>query len=81
LVKRGDLKALPLDGIEPTIANAEKGSYALTGPLTVVYQRWDSRRMAPFLDFLFSDTGRQIISEKLVPVSKEHAGYNSIRDI
>jgi len=77
MVEQGQLKVLAVDGIKPQAARL--GGYRLTGPLSVVFSRWDEARMGPFFDYLYSAAGRTIISGSLIPVSREEAGYNRSR--
>ena len=74
-VKAGLLKVLELDGGLPTLADAATGRYKLTGPMNLIYREWSARTMAPFFDMLYSDSGREVLAKRLVPVSAAQAGY------
>lgn len=77
LVEQGQLKLLAVDGMP--LQSARSGGYRLTGPLAVVFSRWDDARMGPFFDYLYSAAGHTIISGSLIPVSREEAGYSRSR--
>ena len=80
LIDSGRLKPLRVDGVPPGLTAARAGDYPLTGPLNLVFERWDAPRMRPFFDFLYSAAGARIIAGLLVPVSAEAAGYEALRN-
>lgn len=73
-VRRGQLKVLALENRRPGESAAMEGDYPLQGPLSVVYKDWDETLMAPFFDFLFAPEGQEIISRRLLPVTREESG-------
>lgn len=79
LVEARRLKVLRVNGVAPTAAAVRDGRYALHGPLSVVYRKWDPAAMRPFFDFLYGKQGRAIIARALVPVSAEEARYRPRR--
>ena len=72
LVESGKLRLLALDGRRP---DRDRGSYPLTGPLSLIFRQWDPTRMVPFFDFLYGPKGRAIVGRDLIPVSAAEAGY------
>lgn len=68
-IRRGQLKALRVDGVEPSLKNLESGAYPLGGPLNLIYALWIEEKMRPFFDFLYSPEARRIIARSTVPVS------------
>jgi phosphate transport system substrate-binding protein len=80
-VEEGRLKVLAVNDARPTLAAVRNGSYSLTGPMNIVFKRWQNATMRPFFDFLYSDAGAAIIASKLVPVSAETAGYRPTREV
>lgn len=72
LVEAGQLRVLSLDGRLP---RRDRESYPLTGPLSIIFRRWDAARMTPFFDFLYGREGRAIVARDLLPVSATKAGY------
>lgn len=79
LVEAGRLKVLKLNGVAPSAAAVREGRYALHGPLSVVYRKWDAASMRPFFDFLYGKQGEAIIARALVPVSADEANYRPRR--
>lgn len=68
-IRNGQLKALHVDGVEPSLKNLESGAYPLGGPLNLIYAIWIEEKMRPFLDFLYSPEAARIIAKSAVPVS------------
>lgn len=68
-LRNGQLKALHVDGVEPSLKNLESGAYPLGGPLNLIYAIWVEEKMRPFLDFLYSPEAARIIAKSAVPVS------------
>lgn len=75
LVEAGKLRLLTLDGRLPNQDRGNREKYPLTGPLSMIFRRWDAGRMTPFFDFMYGKEGRAIIARDLLPVSREEAGY------
>jgi len=75
--RRGEIRALAVEGVP--IEAAGQGRYPLTGPLSVVFSRWDDERMGPFFDFLYGPVGRMVIARAMIPVSAGEAGYRRAR--
>lgn len=72
LVEAGKLRLLALDGRLP---QRDREKYPLTGPLSLIFRRWEAERMTPFFDFMYGKEGRAIIARDLLTVSREEAGY------
>lgn len=72
-IRKGQLKALRVDGIEPSLKNLESGAYPLGGPLNLIYAVWIEEKMRPFFNFLYSPEARQIIAKSAVPISDVQA--------
>ncbi len=79
LVEAGRLKVLRVDGVAPTVAEAQAGRYPLQGPLNLIYRQWEADTMRPFFDFLYGPQGAAIVARALVPVSAEEAHYRPNR--
>ncbi len=75
LVEAGRLKVLKVNGVAPSAASVREGRYALHGPLSVVYRKWEAASMRPFFDFLYGPQGQDVIGRALVPVSEAEANY------
>ena len=48
---------------EPSVANAKNGSYPIVRPLYYYYVASDESKVKPFIDYVLSATGQQIVSE------------------
>lgn len=60
--RRGGLKILHLDGVEPSYENIASGNYKLYRPLYLVTNIEDQRpEVLEFIEFAHSETGREII--------------------
>ena len=66
------IKPVTIDNVEPNNENILNGNYKLTGDYAFVYKRKRLNKSAgKFLDFVFSEAGRQILKDKgLVPLSR-----------
>lgn len=74
LVERGQIKLLCLNHIP--LVRSSGLSYPLTGPLSLAFNRWDDKRMRPFMDFLYSSRGQAVMARALIPVSATAAAYH-----
>lgn len=72
-IRNGQLKALHVDGVEPSLKNLGAGTYPLGGPLNLIYAIWVEEKMRPFLDFLYSPEATRIIARNAVPVGSMRA--------
>lgn len=60
---KDDLFAFKVDGVEASEANILDGSYKIQRPVLFVTNRPLDPAEKAFVDYIFSDTGRQIVSE------------------
>ena len=70
----GSVKALAIDGVEATVANAISGEYPVVRPLNMVTNGEPTGLAADFLDFIFSEEGQAIVTEDYISVSAGGAG-------
>jgi phosphate transport system substrate-binding protein len=57
------VKALSIDGVSPTLQNVSSGKYPYAMTMSVVYKRAKYRgAVKDFIDFIFSNDGRQLLS-------------------
>lgn len=68
-VRRG-VKALRIDGAAPSYENVISGSYGIRRPLMIVARPDPSELVQEFIDFMFSDEGREIIRREAIPVER-----------
>ncbi len=62
------VKALAVDGVEPTVANAVSGEYPVVRPLNMMTDGEPTGEVKDFLDFIMSDAGQQVVAEEYIPV-------------
>ena len=53
--------------------------YPLLGPMNMVFREWVPELMDPFFRFLFGDTGRHIVSRRMLATTAEEAGLQRVR--
>lgn len=67
----GSVKALPIDGIAPTEANAASGAYPVVRPLYFLTKTTPTGLVKTFIDFCLGPDGQNIVrAEGYVPVAK-----------
>ena len=57
-------RPLAMDGVEPTVANANSGDYAVVRPLSMLTKGQPTGVVKAFLDFVFSDEGQVIVVDE-----------------
>ena len=57
------VKALKVDGVEPTIANVKNKTYKLSHPVNAVTKKDTDLKIKDFLNFVLSKEGQQIITD------------------
>ena len=74
-----DIKALYINGIEPTVANVQSGEYPIARHLNMFTNGEPTRLPAEFLAFIDSDDGQEIVEDEgFVP--KDGTGTYSINE-
>lgn len=71
------VKALKVDGVDPTAANIKAGTYKVSRPFNVATKGAPSGLAKDFLDFIMSAEGQKIIGNGYIPVDdapKPYAG-------
>ena len=72
MAENSGLKILKIEGVYPSPENVKSGKYRLTVPLGIVYKAELQGMAKRFVDFLYSDKGREIILKNgAIPVNKE----------
>lgn len=63
------VKAVSIDGVQPTVDNCKSGKYAVVRPFLFVYKGELSQGAKDFIDFVLSDEGQKLLAnEGLVTV-------------
>jgi phosphate transport system substrate-binding protein len=65
------VKAVKIDGVDPTVANVENGTYKIVRPFIFAFKSTISPEGKAFIDFVTSDENQTLIREEgLIPVKK-----------
>ena len=64
----GSVQGVPIDGVEPTVANVSNGSYSIFRPLNMLTNGEPGPLAKAFLDFALGADGQAIVAEDYVPV-------------
>jgi phosphate transport system substrate-binding protein len=59
---------VPIDGVEPSVANVKNGSYPIFRPLNMLTNGEPSEMAKAFLDFILSEEGQAIVAEDYITV-------------
>jgi phosphate transport system substrate-binding protein len=59
---------VPIDGVEPTVANVKNGSYPIFRPLNMLTNGPPNELAKAFLDFILSEEGQAIVAENYITV-------------
>lgn len=68
MVDESKVKMLKIDGIEPTVENIKAEKYVISRPFLFVTKSETKKEVNDFLDFILSDEGQKIVSEKYISV-------------
>jgi phosphate transport system substrate-binding protein len=64
----GNVREVPVDGVEPTVANVSNGSYSIFRPLNMLTNGEPNALTKTFLDFALGADGQAIVGEDYIPV-------------
>ena len=62
------VKGVPIDGIEPTVANVKAGSYPIVRPLNMMTNGEPSAEAKAFLDYILGMDGQAIVAEEYITI-------------
>ena len=68
---RKKIKAVSVNGVEPTARTVRSGAYPISRPLLLVTKGIPKGEQKEFINFLLSPEGQEIISRNFVPVRKK----------
>ena len=60
------IKAVTIEGVEPTVENVKSGTYKISRPLLLVTKGEVSKETQNFLDFALGEEGQKIVAEKYI---------------
>jgi len=67
---KGKVKAVSVDGTEPTEKNVQSGAYLISRPLLLVTKGVAKGEAKDFISFILSSEGQAIVAKNFVPVRK-----------
>jgi len=74
------IKAVNIDGVEPTPANVLAGDYKIARPFIVVTMDNLSPVAQDFLSFIMSKEGQEIVADRYIPVDQNAPAFESNRE-
>lgn len=69
------VRALKIDGVEPTTENIKNGSYKIARPFNIATKGNLTEITQDFIDFIMSKEGQEIVSEDFIAVDDNAAPY------
>ena len=73
------IKAVSIDGVEPTAANVLAGSYKIARPFIIVTMDELSPVAEDFINFIMSRQGQEIVADRYIPIEQNASGFESNR--
>lgn len=70
-----DVKALKINGVEPSAQTIQDGSYLLARPFNLAFREGASPLVEDFVAFILSKEGQEIAAGNYVPIDSEAASY------
>lgn len=67
---RGNVKAITVNGVEPSDKNIQSGAYLISRPLLLVTNGLPKGNVKKFIDFMLSAEGQKIVNKNFVSVKK-----------
>ena len=69
------VRALKIDGVEPTTENIKNGSYKIARPFNIATKGDVSEVTQDFIDFIMSKEGQEIVSDSFIAVDDNPSPY------
>ncbi|MGL6173347.1 MAG: phosphate ABC transporter substrate-binding protein [Cellulosilyticaceae bacterium] len=63
------VSAIQVDGVTPTPETVKSGEYSVSRPLLILTQPEAPAHVKEYVDFILSDAGQEVVSEKYIPVN------------
>lgn len=70
-----DIKALQIDGIEPTTENVKNGTYKVSRPFNIATKGEATGLTKDFIDYILSSEGQEIVSDGYIAVDEDTSAY------
>ena len=74
------VKAIQIDGVDPTVENIKDGSYKISRPFNIATKDGLSEAAQDFIDFIMSADGQAIVGEDYITVAEDAAAYAGSMD-
>ncbi len=71
------VKALKVDGVEPTVENVENGTYTIVRPFNIVVKDDLSDAAKDFQSYILSKEGQEVIADKYIAIDNSAAEYKA----
>lgn len=73
------VKALKIDGVEPTTENVKNGTYKVSRPFNIVTKDEVSGVAQDFINYILSADGQKIVSESYITVNDDAEAYGGTK--
>lgn len=70
------VKAVKIDGVEPTTENVKNGSYSVSRPFNIATKGDPTGLAKDFIDFILSKEGQEVVSDGYIPVVDNAPAYS-----
>lgn len=75
------VKAIQIDGVDPTVENIKDGSYKISRPFNIATKDGLSEAAQDFIDFIMSADGQKVLEDNgYITVAEDAAAYAGIMD-
>lgn len=73
------VKALNIDGVEPTTENIKNGSYKISRPFNIATKGDLDLLSKDFIDFIMSSEGQEVVAKSYISVNDNAPSYNGTK--
>lgn len=73
------VKALSIDGVEPTTENIKDGKYKIARPFNIATKSEVGELTQDFMDFIMSKEGQEVVAQSYISVDENASPYNGTK--
>lgn len=73
------VKAVPIDGAEPTVANVKNGTYKISRPFNIATKGEPTGLAKDFIDFILSKEGQEVVAKSYISIDESAAAYSGTK--
>lgn len=73
------VKALNIDGVEPTTNNIKEGKYKISRPFNIAIKDEIDELAQDFIDFIMSKEGQEVVAESYISIDNNAAPYSGTK--